>query len=128
MMIAYSQRLSRAPSKSGLLATGESLPRACAPFRHTNALGFAIVDDRFRFIAINGVMAAMNGIAPEAHVGCELRKVLGAAAEKIEAVFGTSSPQPGRCPLLSLSQLCRQGASPAIGSRCISHCEASPAG
>jgi DNA-binding CsgD family transcriptional regulator len=59
-------------------------------------VGVAVLDPRMRFRAINGALAAMNGIPAARHVGRKLRHVLGGAAPKVECamdqVFRTGKP------------------------------------
>jgi PAS domain S-box-containing protein len=59
-------------------------------------VGVAVLDSRMRFRAINGALAAMNGMPAADHVGKTLRHVIGAAAPKVEStvdqVFRTGEP------------------------------------
>lgn len=61
-------------------------------------LGIAVVDRRFRFRAINRVLAEMNNLPPEAHAGKPLGDVLGTLIAKVEPplerVFTTGQPLP----------------------------------
>lgn len=69
-------------------------------------VGFVIVDRQCRYVAINEKLAAMNGIASEAHIGRTVREILGEFAENIELtlgeVFTSGKPrfveQAGRLP------------------------------
>ncbi len=47
-------------------------------------VGLAVFDNQLRFRAVNKSFAAMDGIAPEAHLGKTIRKVLGKAAIRLE--------------------------------------------
>ena len=64
---------------------------------NSSTLGFAIVDADFRYLAVNKVLAQLNGIAPEAHPGKTVRELLGPLADQIEAelrlVFSTGKPR-----------------------------------
>jgi PAS domain S-box-containing protein len=48
-------------------------------------VGVAVLDKQMRYRAVNGALAAMNGISATRHVGRKLRHVLGGAASKAEA-------------------------------------------
>jgi DNA-binding CsgD family transcriptional regulator len=50
-------------------------------------LGFGILDKQFRYRAVNRALAAMNGVAPKAHLGKTARDVIGEAAITLEAPF-----------------------------------------
>ena len=50
-------------------------------------VGFLILDDHLRYIAINATLAAMNGIPVEAHLGKTVHEILGIVAEQVEPVF-----------------------------------------
>lgn len=50
-------------------------------------VGVAICDQDLRFVAINSVLAKMNGVSQGEHLGRQLRDVLGAAATRIEHAF-----------------------------------------
>lgn len=49
-------------------------------------MGVALLDGQFRFRAINGALAAMNGFPVSSHIGKKLRFVLGSAAATIEGI------------------------------------------
>jgi DNA-binding CsgD family transcriptional regulator len=59
-------------------------------------VGVAVLDARLRYRAINGALAAMNGMPADRHLGRKLRHVLGGAAPKLESamdqVFRTGMP------------------------------------
>jgi len=71
----------------------EELPGLLAAFSDTSAIGFAVVDDQLRYLAINKALAAMTGVPAAAHLGKTIRDILGDAATQIEntcrTVFGT---------------------------------------
>jgi DNA-binding CsgD family transcriptional regulator len=48
-------------------------------------MGVALLDGQFRFRAINGALAAMNGVPVSSHIG-KLRYVLGSSAPTVESV------------------------------------------
>ena len=48
-------------------------------------LGFGIWEKHLRFRAVNKALAATNGVAPQAHLGKTIRKVMGEAAVTLEA-------------------------------------------
>lgn len=47
-------------------------------------MGVALLDAQFRFRAINGALAAMNGLPVSSHLGKKLRYALGSSAPKVE--------------------------------------------
>jgi DNA-binding CsgD family transcriptional regulator len=49
-------------------------------------MGVAVLDGQFRFRAINGTLAAMNGFPVSNHIGKKLRFVLGSSAATIEGI------------------------------------------
>lgn len=49
-------------------------------------MGVALLDGQFRFRAINGALAAMNGFPVSSHIGKKLRFVLGSSAAIIEGI------------------------------------------
>ena len=63
-------------------AAGPLLPTLFA----SSVVGVAVLDGQMRFRAINGALAAMNGVPVLRHAGKKLRQVLGGAAAKVEAV------------------------------------------
>lgn len=54
---------------------------------NASTLGFAILDKQLRYRAVNKALAAMNGVAPQAHLGKTTRDVLGRIAVTLEAPF-----------------------------------------
>src|ERR1700692_2405781 len=50
-------------------------------------VGLCMLDTRFRYLAINQMLAKMNGIPPAEHLGKTVREVLGDFAELIEPQF-----------------------------------------
>ncbi len=59
-----------------------------AAYFHSSPVGLCILDAELRFLAINKMLAEMNGIPAAAHVGKTAREVLGdAAADVIEPEF-----------------------------------------
>ncbi len=77
--------MQRRPHSTALLdsyhAAGPLLPTLFA----SSVVGVAVVDRQMRFRAINGALAAMNGLPAPRHLGKKLRHVLGAAAPKVES-------------------------------------------
>jgi signal transduction histidine kinase len=61
--------------------------RFLAVFSHTAAIGFGICDLQLRYLFVNDVLAASNGILAEAHVGRTVREILGKVAPGIELAF-----------------------------------------
>jgi len=53
----------------------------------SSIVGVSVIDAQMRFRAINGTLAAMNGVPTARHVGRKLRYVLGAASPKIESAM-----------------------------------------
>jgi hypothetical protein len=49
-------------------------------------MGVALLDGQFRFRAINGALAAMNGFPVSSHIGKKLRFVLGSCAPSVESL------------------------------------------
>jgi DNA-binding CsgD family transcriptional regulator len=49
-------------------------------------MGVALLDSQFRFRAINGALAAMNGLPVSNHIGKKLRYALGNTAPKVEGL------------------------------------------
>src|ERR1700688_869253 len=49
-------------------------------------MGVALLDGQFRFRAINGALAAMNGFPVSSHIGKKLRFVLGSSSATIEGL------------------------------------------
>jgi len=47
-------------------------------------MGVALLDSQFRFRAINGALAAMNGLPVSSHIGKKLRYALGSSAPLVE--------------------------------------------
>jgi DNA-binding NarL/FixJ family response regulator len=50
-------------------------------------LGIAVLDKELRYRAVNKALAAMNRVAPQAHLGKTIRDVIGRAAVTLEAPF-----------------------------------------
>ncbi|HEY1418885.1 MAG TPA: PAS domain-containing protein, partial [Myxococcaceae bacterium] len=61
-------------------------------------LGIALMDRRLRFVLVNAAMASMNGLPVEAHLGQDVRTVLGhqmglqGLAEVLQRVIDTGKP------------------------------------
>jgi DNA-binding CsgD family transcriptional regulator len=51
---------------------------------NSSVLGLVIFDAQLRFASVNSVLGAMNGVAPEAHVGKTAHEVIGPLASKVE--------------------------------------------
>lgn len=49
-----------------------------------SVLGIAILDQEFRYLAVNNALATINGISAQAHFGRTVREILGHAATTIE--------------------------------------------
>jgi DNA-binding CsgD family transcriptional regulator len=49
-------------------------------------MGVALLDSQIRFRAINGTLAAMNGLPVSSHIGKKLRYALGSSTPKVEAL------------------------------------------
>jgi DNA-binding CsgD family transcriptional regulator len=64
-----------------------------APLLVTPDIGVAVLDNLFRFQAVNHVLAATNGVPVKAHIGRTVRQVLGPVAGELEPklrrAFGT---------------------------------------
>lgn len=56
-------------------------------FFGASSVGFAIFDRELRFQAINKVLADMNGVPAEAHLGKTVAELLGEAGRRIESEF-----------------------------------------
>jgi formate hydrogenlyase transcriptional activator len=50
-------------------------------------VGFVILDDRLRYVAVNDALAAMNGIPAQAHLGKTVHEILGSVAEEVEPLI-----------------------------------------
>jgi PAS domain S-box-containing protein len=76
--------------ETGLFSLPDSLEdtrHLFAGFSNTPQVGLAVIDDRFRFQAINSSLASMNGLPPEEHLGNTIQDVLGSAAGQLEVPF-----------------------------------------
>jgi len=51
------------------------------------AVGIAICDDQLRYVSVNPVLAAMNGIPLGAHIGKTVREVIGGIASRVELML-----------------------------------------
>jgi transcriptional regulator with PAS, ATPase and Fis domain len=51
---------------------------------NSSVLGLVILDAQLRYASVNGVLGAMNGVLPEAHVGKTIQEVIGPLASKVE--------------------------------------------
>jgi DNA-binding CsgD family transcriptional regulator/PAS domain-containing protein len=70
---------------SGDLA-GE-LNRYVSGISESSVLGIAICDAQFRYVSVNRVLAAMNGVPAEAHIGKTVREVIGRVASTVEPIL-----------------------------------------
>jgi PAS domain S-box-containing protein len=61
----------------------DSSERLMQAVAKTSAIGFAIIDNHFRFQAINRCLAEINGIPAKAHLGFSTREIFGELSEKI---------------------------------------------
>jgi formate hydrogenlyase transcriptional activator len=52
-----------------------------------SGVGLCVLDTGFRYIAINNTMAEMNGVPAQAHLGKNVREILGDFAELVEPQF-----------------------------------------
>lgn len=48
-------------------------------------MGVALLDSQMRFRAINGALAAMNGLPVSSHIGKKRRYALGSSTPKVES-------------------------------------------
>jgi DNA-binding CsgD family transcriptional regulator len=53
----------------------------------SSVLGIAIFDDQYRYVSVNRVLAAMNGVPAEAHVGKTVREIIGRVASTVEPML-----------------------------------------
>src|SRR5580704_8141260 len=51
---------------------------------NSSVLGLVMLDAQLRYASVNNVLGAMNGIAPEAHIGKTVQEVIGPLAPKVE--------------------------------------------
>ena len=58
-----------------------------AAFFNSSTAGLCILDAELRYLAINDVLAAMNGRPPTDHLGRSVREMVGSVAEKLEPEF-----------------------------------------
>ncbi|MEP4652528.1 MAG: SpoIIE family protein phosphatase, partial [Ilumatobacter sp.] len=62
-------------------------------------IGFALVDDQYRYEIVNDTLAAINGVAADTHVGRTVREVLPDVADSVEpllrSVLTTGEPAVG---------------------------------
>lgn len=79
------------PTGSRNTATlGKSLGESAqilAPFFETSKVGFGICDKQLRYVAINSALATSNHLPVEAHLGRNIRDVLGDVASSVEPAF-----------------------------------------
>jgi formate hydrogenlyase transcriptional activator len=78
-------------------ASGPFSPASSAAFDQTEKLateyfssspvGVCIMDEQFRFVAINDALAEMNGLPASEHLGKTVREVLGSFADAVEPEF-----------------------------------------
>jgi formate hydrogenlyase transcriptional activator len=61
--------------------------RLLAAFFDSSSAGLCILDNEFRYVAINSVLAAMNGLPPGDHLGKTVREMLGSFADIVEPKF-----------------------------------------
>jgi two-component system CheB/CheR fusion protein len=52
-----------------------------------SAVGLGVFDTRMRYLSVNPVLAAMNGLPPAAHIGRTPREILPALAEHVEPML-----------------------------------------
>ena len=74
---------SPAPSDSG------DLNSSAAGGPESLRLGIAICDDQLRYVSVNSVLAAMNGVPPQAHIGKTVREVIGRVASTVELMLSS---------------------------------------
>ena len=91
------KRKSRLKSPDVLLSNAQGATRPLLPaLFESPVMGVALLDAQFRFRAINGALAAMNGLPVSSHLGKKLRYALGSSAPKVEdlvrQVFETGEP------------------------------------
>lgn len=67
-----------------------------AAYFQSSTVGLGILDSQFRYLAINGKLAEMNGVPPSDHLDKTMREVLGEFADRVEPelrrVFSTREP------------------------------------
>jgi formate hydrogenlyase transcriptional activator len=84
-------RESRAPAeKLGPASAAKLLDdpqQLLAAFFSAPNVGFVILDDRLRYLAINDALAAMNGLPAQAHLGKAVHEILGDVAEEVEPLI-----------------------------------------
>jgi DNA-binding CsgD family transcriptional regulator len=54
---------------------------------NSSVLGVAMFDAELRFVSVNAVLGAMNGIPPEAHIGKTTHEIIGPIAAKVEPLL-----------------------------------------
>ena len=55
-----------------------------AAYFRSSTVGLGILDSQFRYLAVNGKLAEMNGVPAAAHLGKTMREVLGEFADRVE--------------------------------------------
>jgi formate hydrogenlyase transcriptional activator len=58
-------------------------------YADASQVGLCIFDTELRYRAVNGMLAKMNGVSPEAHLGKNVRQVLGDSADPVESYIGS---------------------------------------
>jgi formate hydrogenlyase transcriptional activator len=76
--------VSHSPDPAGALIESQQL---LTTYFRASKVGFCILDNEFRYLAINHAMAEMNGVSAEAHLGKSVREMLGDFAELVEPQF-----------------------------------------
>lgn len=62
--------------------------KLAAKYFSSSPVGVCIVDDQFRFLAVNDALAEMNGLPASEHLGKTVREVFGDFADTVEPEFG----------------------------------------
>ena len=90
------QMLEAAPLVRGSGQTSERSSQA-APAPEAAGIGFGILDTQFHFLAVNDVLARINGRPADEHIGKSVRELLGDVAEVVEpyirSVVATGRPE-----------------------------------
>ena len=92
-------------------------------FFNATTLGLAILDNQFRFRAVNNALGSMNGVPPAAHLGETIRGFLEKRLSRWSLHSNTSSPAVVKCRILRFVLSCRTGLRSVTGSRIISQYE-----
>jgi hypothetical protein len=56
--------------------------RLLTAFSSASAVGFAVLDDKLRYQAINNCLASINGLPAKAHLGVSVGEIFGEVSER----------------------------------------------